>query len=205
MKRFDFFIVSGLVFSLLSGSSSVGFCTGCSSSDIDNSGTSKFAYINKVSEKNLNKGESKENKGLSTVGKVVLGGVGLAAAGAAGYGGLKLYDNIKRKHVKLYNYESLLLDQSGTPLRVFNSNSELRDFLSNNSFNSEEIRFPDLVKRVTSDSMSDKEWQNMYGRYFSKENPKYGWGFEDLKLDYKEASKLLSKLLMEKGWQKALS
>lgn len=195
MKRFDFFIVSGLVFSLLSGSSSVGFCTGCSSSDIDNSGTSKFAYINKVSEKDLNKGESKENKGLSTVGKVVLGGVGLAtAAGAAGYGGLKLYDNIKRKHVKLYNYKTLLLDQNGTPLRVFNSNSELRDFLSNNSFNSEEICFSDLVKRVTSDSMSDKEWQNMYGRYFSKENPEYAWG-----LDYKEASKLLSKLLREKG------
>ena len=200
MKRFDFFIVSGLVFSLLSGSSSVGFCTSCSSSDVDNSETSKFAYINKVSEKDLNKGESKENKGLSTVGKVVLGGVGLAAAGAAGCGGLKLYDNIKRKHVKLYNYKSLLLDQSGTPLRVFNSNSELRDFLSDNSFNSEEICFSDLVKRVTSDSMSDKEWQNMYGRYFSKENPEYGWGFGDLKLDYKEASKLLSKLLTEKGW-----
>ena len=175
VKRFDFFFVSGLVFSLLSGSSSVGFCTGCSSSDVDNSETSKFAYINKVSEKDLNKGESKENKGLSTVGKVVLGGVGLAAAGAAGYGGLKLYDNIKRKHVKLYNYDDFykifLLDQNGTPLRVFNSNSELRDFLSNNSFNSEESCFSDLVKLVTSDRMSNKEWQNMYGRYFSKEAP----------------------------------
>lgn len=196
MKRFDFFIVSGLVFSLLSGSSSVGFCTSCSSSDVDNSGTSKFAYINKVSEKDLNKGESKENEGLSTVGKAMLGAAGLSvAAGAAGYGGFKLYDNIKRKHVKLYNYKSLLLDQSGTPLRVFNSNSELRDFLSDNSFNSEEICFSDLVKRVTSDSMSDKEWQNMYGRYFSKENPEYGWGFEDLELNYEESSKLLLKLL----------
>lgn len=147
------------MFSLLLGSSSVGFCTSCSSSDIDNSGTSKFEYINKVSEKDLNKGESKENKGLSTVGKVVLGGVGLAAAGAAGYGGLKLYDNIKRKHVKLYNcrnfFKSLLLDQSGTPLRVFNSNLELRVFLSNNSFNSEEINLSDLVKLVTSDRMSN--------------------------------------------------
>lgn len=46
----------------------------------------------------------------------------------------------------------------------------------------------------------------MYGRYFSKENPEYGWGFEGLEgLDYKEASKLLSKLLREKGWQKASS